>query len=34
MMTCPRTGTWEGRRPVPRERLFGSTQTSGPGRWT
>jgi acyl-coenzyme A synthetase/AMP-(fatty) acid ligase len=30
----PRTGTWKVRRPVLRERLFGTTQTFGTGRWT
>jgi acyl-coenzyme A synthetase/AMP-(fatty) acid ligase len=30
----PRTGTWKVRRPVLRERLFGTTETFGTGRWT
>ncbi|GAA3947322.1 AMP-binding protein [Actinomadura viridis] len=30
----PRTGTWKVRRPVLRERLFGTKETYGTGRWT
>jgi hypothetical protein len=30
----PRTGTWKVRRAELRERLFGTTETFGTGRWT